>query len=160
MSAPSESSWRVALAAAIGVAAGFVLCRASNRRGEKPRVVRSSAACAPAGHYAQAIVARGRVEVSGLLPITAAGVKLVDAPFAEQAQCVLDSMQAILEESGSSLSLITKCRVYVDDVANWPEFNQLYAAALGEWRPSRVVVPVPVLHYGAKIEIECTAVLA
>ena len=51
-------------------------------------------------------------------------------------------------------------RVYVDDVANWPEFNTIYAKWAGESRPARAVVPTGALHYGLKIEIEAVAALA
>ncbi|PMS37014.1 endoribonuclease L-PSP [Trinickia symbiotica] len=43
----------------------------------------------PGGHYSHVTVANGFVFVSGQLPVTAAGVKLTDSPFAEQAQQVL-----------------------------------------------------------------------
>ena len=154
------SLWRVVAAAAWGVGAGIALCGIWQRSTRKqPRAVLSTEACAPAGHYSQAVVTSdGRVEVSGLLPITATGAKLTDAPFGDQARLVLSHMKAILEASGSDLAHIVKCRIYVDDVSNWPEFNQIYAEAMGDWAPARVVVPVPVLHFDAKIEIECSAV--
>ena len=81
----------------------------------------------------------------------------MDSPFAQQAACVLDNLDAILRASGSSPSRVISCRVYVDDVENWPEFNRLYAAYFGGHKPARAVVPVPGLHYGLKLELEAIA---
>ena len=47
--------------------------------------------------------------------------------------------------------------VYVVGIEHWPAFDRLYARYLGEHRPARAVVPVPVLHHGYLIEIEAIA---
>jgi reactive intermediate/imine deaminase len=114
---------------------------------------------APGGHYSHASVANGFVFVSGQLPITPAGEKLVDASFEQQAQQVLDNVRAALEAAGSGVEHLVQVRVYVDSMANWPEFNQVYAQWAGAARPSRAVVPTGPLHFGLKVEVEAVAVL-
>lgn len=111
----------------------------------------------PGGHYSHAVVANGLVFVSGQLPITAAGEKLADAPFEEQARQVLANVQAILEGCGSRIEDLLQVRVYVDGIENWPAFNAVYAAWAGAHRPARAVVPVPGLHHGLKVEVEAVA---
>lgn len=113
----------------------------------------------PGGHYSHVTVANGFVFVSGQLPITAAGVRLSDRPFAEQAQQVLDNVAQALLAAGSGIDRLVQVRVYVDDIANWPEFNRLYASWAGDARPSRAVVPTGPLHFGLKVEMEAMAVL-
>ena len=114
----------------------------------------------PGGHYSHGTVANGFVFVSGQLPITPAGEKLTQASFAEQARQVLANVEGVLKAAGSSIGQLVQVRVYVDDVANWPEFNTIYAQWAGDARPSRAVVPVPGLHFGLKIEVEAVAVVA
>ena len=114
---------------------------------------------APGGHYSHAVVAGGFVFVSGQLPIDAQGTKLVDASFAEQTQQVLANVAAALRAAGSSPQRLVQVRVYITDIALWPEFNALYASWIGAHRPARAVVPVPQLHFGLKIEIEAVAVV-
>lgn len=103
------------------------------------------------------MVASGFVFVSGQLPITAAGLKLNEAPFDIQAQQVLDNVQATLEAAGSSVDKLVQVRVYITDISLWPAFNTLYAAWAGAAKPARAVVPVPQLHYGFLLEVEATA---
>jgi 2-iminobutanoate/2-iminopropanoate deaminase len=113
----------------------------------------------PGGHYSHATVANGFVFVSGQLPITAAGEKMSDAPFQAQAEQVLRNVQAILQGCGSSVDRLVQVRVYLDDMANWPAFNAVYARWAGDALPSRAVVPTGPLHFGLKVEVEVVAVV-
>ncbi len=112
---------------------------------------------APGGPYSHGTVANGLVFVSGQLPITAAGVKLVDASFEDQARQVLANVETVLRACGSSVPQLVQVRVYVDSLEHWPAFNQVYAAWVGTHRPSRAVVPTGALHYGLKVEVEAVA---
>jgi reactive intermediate/imine deaminase len=125
--------------------------------GELPSSVNPDANAKPGGHYSHGTVANGFVFVSGQLPIAPDGSKLNGASFAEQARQVLANVEAILKAAGSGIERLVQVRVYVDDVANWPEFNTIYAQWAGESRPSRAVVPTGALHYGFKIEVEAVA---
>lgn len=111
----------------------------------------------PGGHYAHGTVANGFVFVSGQLPITPQGEKLVGASFSQQAQQVLQNVAAVLEASGSGIARLVQVRVYLDDVDNWPEFNRIYAEWAGSSQPSRAIVPTGRLHYGLKVEVEAVA---
>jgi enamine deaminase RidA (YjgF/YER057c/UK114 family) len=74
-----------------------------------------------------------------------------------QAQQVLSNVQSVLAAAGSDKSRLLQVRVYLDDIENWPAFNQIYAQWIGEARPARAVVPTPPLHFGVKIEVEAVA---
>jgi reactive intermediate/imine deaminase len=127
--------------------------------GEMIRTVDPSTLPPPGGHYSHAVVANGLVFVSGQLPVTAAGEKLADAPFDEQVRQVLANLQAVLQAAGSSVAQLVQVRVYVDDIANWLRFNELYAQWAGAARPARAVVPTGPLHFGLKVEVEAVALL-
>lgn len=113
----------------------------------------------PGGHYSHAVVANGMVFVSGQLPIEPSGAKLVGAPFESQAAQVLANVEAALRGAGSDKQRLLQVRVYLTDIDQWPAFNALYARWLGDHRPARAVVPVPLLHFGFLIEVEATALL-
>jgi reactive intermediate/imine deaminase len=115
---------------------------------------------APGGHYSHVSVARGLAFVSGQLPITPAGIRLVDASFEDQARQVLANVKAALEAAGSGIPHLVQVRVYVDDMANWQLFNAVYREWAGSVRPSRAVVPTGPLHFGLKIEVEAIGLVA
>ena len=114
----------------------------------------------PGGHYSHATVANGFVFVSGQLPITPQGVKLVDAPFEAQAEQVLKNVEAALRSAGSSTAQLVQVRVYLDSIDNWPAFNAVYAHWLGPTRPARAIVPTGPLHFGFKVEVEAVGLVA
>jgi 2-iminobutanoate/2-iminopropanoate deaminase len=122
-------------------------------------LINPSSMAAPGGHYSHAVTGNGFVFVSGQLPIAPDGSKLNEASFEKQAQQVLDNVTAALTGAGSSVERLVQVRVYVTDIATWPAFNTIYANWVGVSRPARAVVPVPVLHYGFKIEMEAVALL-
>jgi reactive intermediate/imine deaminase len=111
----------------------------------------------PGGHYSHVVVANGFVFVAGQLPITASGDKLTGAAFEDQVAQVLHNVDEALKSVGSSRDKLVQVRVYVTDIAHWPTFNAIYARWLGAHKPARAVVPVPLLHHGLLVEVECTA---
>lgn len=133
---------------------------AGENRSQQPVHPATPDLATPGGHYSHVTVANGFVFISGQLPITAAGTRLTDRSFAEQAQQVLDNVQHALHAAGSDIDRLVQVRVYVDDVENWPEFNRIYARWAGNARPSRAVVPTGPLHFGLKVEVEAVAILS
>ena len=118
------------------------------------------AACAPpGGHYSPGVVAGGFVFVAGQLPIAADGTQLSEASFEDQTRQVLANVQAVLQASGSSVARLAQVRVYITDIELWPVFDRIYAEWAGAVKPVRAVVPVPVLHYGFKLEVEAVALV-
>ena len=111
----------------------------------------------PGGHYSHAAVGGGLVFVSGQLPITPGGDRLVNATFEEQAAQVLANVEAALLAAGSGIDRLLQVRVYIDDIAHWPAFDKLYETWAGASRPARAVVPTGALHFGFKVEVEATA---
>lgn len=128
-----------------------------NRAGPAHRT--SAALPRPGGHYSHASVANGFVFVAGQLPITPAGEKLTDRPFSSQARQVLQNLEAALVAAGSGIGKLVHVRVYVDDIAHWKTFDEIYARWAGDAKPARAVVPTGPLHFGFKLEIEAVAVL-
>jgi len=122
-----------------------------------PQRVDPDTVARPGGHYSHATIAQGLVFVSGQLPITADGVKLVDADFEQQAEQVLANVRNILLACGSDVDRLVQVRVYIDDMANWPAFNAVYARWAGDAKPARAVVPTGALHFGLKVEVEAVA---
>ena len=122
-----------------------------------PNPIQPAGLAAPGGHYSHAVMANGFVFISGQLPIAADGTKLVDASFTDQAKQVLNNVRVALEAAGSSVARLVQVRVYVDDLANWPAFNAVYADWAGSAKPARAVVPTGPLHFGFKVEVEAVA---
>lgn len=112
----------------------------------------------PIGAYAYATQANGFLFISGLLPMLPNGEKLASAPFKQQVTQTLSNMLVILKAAGLDQTKLVQVRVYLTNIDNWPEFNEVYSEWIGTHRAARCVIPVPSLHSGVAIEIEATAV--
>jgi reactive intermediate/imine deaminase len=116
------------------------------------KLIQSPYSPAPAGHYSHAVEAEGLIFVSGVLPGKPAEGE-VDS-FERQVRASFKHCANILKATNNSLSDVVQCTAYIVGVANWPEFNAIYADIFGEHKPARAVVPVPELHYGFMVEIQ------
>ncbi len=114
-------------------------------------------AAPPGGHYSQAIVHGQTAYLAGILPILPNGEKLSDASIEVQTDAVLANLRAILAACGSSPAQVIHVRIYLTDIAEWGTINAIYTRFFGDHKPARAVVPVPVLHYGFKLELEAVA---
>ena len=112
----------------------------------------------PSGHYSQALRGGGLIHISGQLPIAESGIpENQSASFNAQVGLALGNFLAILDAAGAQRRDVLKVTAYIVGVENWPLFNQAFAEAFGDHRPSRSVVPVPELHHGYLIEIDGVA---
>lgn len=122
-----------------------------------PVLVAVPALAKPGGHYSHAAVGDGLVFIAGQLPITPEGERLADAAFEAQVAQALANVQAALLAAGAGIDKLLQVRVYLDDIANWPAFNRIYAQWAGPSRPARTIVPTGPLHFGFKVEVEAVA---
>ena len=86
--------------------------------------------------------AGGFVWISGQLPVTPNGEKIAGAPFEEQVRQVLRNLDACLAGAGITRRELVSVRVFVTDIGLWPEFNNIYAEWIEDYRPSRAVAGV------------------
>jgi 2-iminobutanoate/2-iminopropanoate deaminase len=122
-------------------------------------VVRTEAAPAPfqGAPYSQAIGAGGLVFVSGQLALRPDHAEIVGDAIAEQTEQVFANLRAILEAAGSGLDRLVKTTVYLTDLGEFGEMNEVYARHVGDAPPARATLEVAALPSGAKVEIEAIA---
>jgi 2-iminobutanoate/2-iminopropanoate deaminase len=120
------------------------------------QVVRTEAAPAPfqGAPYSQAIRVGELVFVSGQLALRPGESELMGGTIQEQTEQVLANVRAILEEAGSGLDRLVKTTVFLQNLADFPGMNEVYAARVGDRPPARSTVEVAALPSGALVEIE------
>jgi len=123
----------------------------------KREVIVSVGAPAAIGPYSQAIRAGGLVFVSGQIPLDPETGQVVEGGIKAQAERVLDSLRAILNASGSGLESVVKTTVFLTDLGNFAEVNEVYARFFPQAPPARATVQVAALPRGVGIEIEAVA---
>jgi len=122
------------------------------------KAISTSQAPAALGPYSQAIEAGGTVYVSGQVPIDPATGEFVQGGIKELTARSLTNIQNILAEAGLTMSNVVKTSVFLADMADFAEMNEVYATFFTAPFPARSAVAVKTLPKGSRIEIECIAV--
>ena len=119
--------------------------------------INTTAAPAAIGPYSQAIEANGMVFVSGQLPIDPATGAFAEGGIKELTRQSLTNMKAILAEAGLTMANVVKTTVFLADMADFAEMNEVYASFFQGVCPARSAVAVKTFPKEARVEIECIA---
>ena len=119
--------------------------------------INTAAAPAAIGPYSQAIEANGMVFVSGQLPIDPATGAFAEGGIKELTRQSLTNMKAVLAEAGLTMANVVKTTVFLADMADFAEMNEVYASFFEGVCPARSAVAVKTLPKEARVEIECIA---
>jgi 2-iminobutanoate/2-iminopropanoate deaminase len=112
------------------------------------------------GPYSQAVVVNGMVYTSGQIALTPeGGDELLNEDVVVQAVRVMKNLEAVLEESGSSLESVVKTTIFLADMSDFALVNEVYAEAFGTHKPVRSTVAVKTLPKNALVEIDAIALL-
>jgi 2-iminobutanoate/2-iminopropanoate deaminase len=109
------------------------------------------------GPYSQAVSYGGFLYTSGQVGIDPRTGDLVPGGFEPQARRVFANLKAVLASARCGFGDVVKSTVYVQNMADFPTLNAVYAEAMGEHRPARSTVQVAALPKGAMVEIDLVA---
>lgn len=107
----------------------------------------------------------GAVRVGNMLYLSGAlgndpkTMKLVPGGIEAETQQTLENIKATLERNGTDLDHVVKCTVFMADIQEWPRMNEVYKKYFLKHFPARSAVAGSGLALGARVEIECIAVL-
>ena len=109
-----------------------------------------------AGPYSHAVIANGSVYVCGQGPFVPETNELAGTTIKEHTHQTLENIKTILEAVGSSLEDVVKVNVYLENLDDFGEFNEVYGEFFKENQPVRTTVGANLLGQ-ILIEIDCIA---
>ncbi len=109
------------------------------------------------GPYSQAVLANGFLFTAGQVALDPATGDLVTGGIVEQTTRAMENLRTILTAAGTGLAQVIKTTVFLVDMADFAEMNEVYGRAFGSHRPARSTVAVAALPRGARVEIEVIA---
>lgn len=109
------------------------------------------------GPYSQAIRAGDLIFCSGVIGISPETRKLVQDSFDAEVRQVMANLATLLDDCGHGLRSIVKTTVFLVDLEQFAEFNEIYAEYFEDAPPARSTVEVAALPLGARIEVEAIA---
>ena len=120
-------------------------------------IIKTTDAPEAIGPYSQAVTAGDLVFCSGQIPLDPATMTLVGETVAEQTTQVLKNLAKVLKAAGSELGKVVKTTVFLKDMNDFVEMNNVYAEFFGNHKPARATVEVARLPKDVMVEIECTS---
>ena len=120
--------------------------------------IHTDSAPAAIGTYSQAIQSGNLVFMSGQIPLDPATMEIVDGDFEARARRVFESLKAVSEAAGGSLSQVVKLTIYLTDLGNFASVNSVMSEYFDEPFPARAAVGVKSLPKG--VDVEAEAILA
>ena len=122
-------------------------------------IITTANAPAPIGPYNQAILIKDTLYISGQIPIDPTTGELIQGDIkAETLQC-MKNLQAILEEAGMTFENAVKTSIFIKDMHQFSEINEVYGNFFEEaTAPARETVEVANLPKFVNVEISMIAV--
>lgn len=108
------------------------------------------------GPYSQAIEAKPFIYTSGQIPLNEKG-ELIEGDIKKQTEQVFKNIIAILETKELTLNDVIKVTVFLKDMNEFQNMNEIYAAFFKEHKPARSTIEVARLPKDVSVEIEVIA---
>lgn len=122
------------------------------------KVINTANAPAPIGPYSQAIIAGDFVFVSGQVAINPANGALVMNTIKSETKQVMENIRSILVEAGIDFSNIVKTSIFLKDMQDFAQVNEVYGSYFSEQFPARETIQVAGLPKNVNVEISVTAI--
>ena len=121
-------------------------------------VIKTDNAPKAIGPYSQAVEANGFVFVSGQIPLDPKTGNIVTGDIREQTKRVMDNAQAILAAAGCIMSTVVKSTIYLKNIGDFADVNEIYGGYFPTDPPARATVEVSRLPKDVAVEMDFVAV--
>lgn len=121
------------------------------------KIIRTDNAPAPIGPYSQAVQFGNMLFISGQIPIDPKSGDLVQGDIKTETKQVMENLKAILQQAGMDFTNIIKTSIFLMDMGQFAQVNEVYGSYFGEGAPARETVQVSGLPKGVNVEISMIA---
>ena len=121
------------------------------------RIINTKAAPAPIGPYNQAILINGTLYISGQICIEPSTGNLKNRDIQDETHQVMQNLKSILSEAGMSFENVVKTTIFITDMNQFSEINEIYGKYFTGDFPARETVQVSALPKFVNVEISMVA---
>ena len=122
-------------------------------------LVTAAGAPKPIGPYSPAIKVGNLLFLSGSIPLDPVSGGLVSGGITEQTTRVLENIKGLLEAAGASFHNVARTTVFMVDLDEFAQMNEVYSQYFSSPYPARSTVQVVKLPRDVRVEIDVIAVL-
>ncbi|AYD41007.1 RidA family protein [Clostridium fermenticellae] len=121
-------------------------------------IISTTKAPGAVGPYSQAVKVGNLLFTSGQIPLDPSTGSLVSDDIKKATERSLENIKALLEEAGTSFDKVVKTTVYVKNMSDFGDVNEVYAKYFNKDMPARSCVEVK-LPKDALVEVEVIALI-
>lgn len=123
-------------------------------------IIHSDDAPKAIGPYSQAVqVDAGKLTfLSGQIPLDPKTGQLIEGDVAAQTDRVMKNLQAVLAAAGLDFSHVVRCTIFLADMNDFAQVNEVYGRYFPGNPPARATVQVSRLPRDVRVEIDAIAV--
>ena len=122
------------------------------------KVINTANAPSPIGPYNQAIIAGDTLYISGQICINPSTGNLKNKDIQEETHQVMQNLKSILSEAGMNFSQVVKTTIFITDMNQFGQVNEVYGRYFEAVFPARETVQVSALPKFVNVEISMIAV--
>jgi reactive intermediate/imine deaminase len=111
------------------------------------------------GTYSQAVKVDNTVYMSGQIPLDPASMEVVEGGIEAEITRVFDNLKAVATASGGSLADVVKLNIFLTDLGNCPNVNEIMAQYFQQPYPARAAIGVAALPKGVGVEMDAVLVI-
>jgi 2-iminobutanoate/2-iminopropanoate deaminase len=124
---------------------------------EMREIISTNDAPSAIGPYSQAVRANGLIFISGQIPIDPATGNIVTGDIQRQTERVMQNLGNILKAAGSGFDKVLKTTVYLKNMSEFAQMNEVYGKSFPTDPPARATVEVARLPKDVLVEIDVIA---
>lgn len=121
------------------------------------KIMHTNNAPAPVGPYSQAVLVKDLLFCSGQISIDPKTNQVILGSIKEQTELVMKNISEVLKSADMNFSNIVKTTIFLTNMNDFAQVNEVYATYFKENPPARSTVAVAALPKGVQVEIEVIA---
>jgi 2-iminobutanoate/2-iminopropanoate deaminase len=121
------------------------------------KVILSPDVPAPIGPYSQGLLVGDTLYMSGQIALDTATNKIHKVSIKEETKIVMDNLKAVLKEAGMTFDNVVKTTIFLSDMNNFVQVNEVYAGYFTKEFPARATIQATRLPKDANVEISMEA---
>jgi 2-iminobutanoate/2-iminopropanoate deaminase len=122
-------------------------------------LVAAAGAAKAIGPYSPALKVGNLLFLSGSIPLDPSSGLLVEGGIVEQTRRVMENIKVLLAAAGADFSNIARTTVFMVDLGEFGQMNEVYSSYFAAPYPARSTVQVVKLPRDVRVEIDVIAVL-
>jgi 2-iminobutanoate/2-iminopropanoate deaminase len=121
------------------------------------KIINTPKAPAPIGPYNQAVMYGNTLYTSGQIAINPANNELVVENIKDETKMVMENLKAVLTAANMSFEHVIKATIFISDMNNFAQINEVYGSYFTSDFPARETVEVACLPKNVNVEISVIA---